>query len=126
MPSCLDSFRLLLVGAVFAVGFTLGVGSVICFNPFSEGFAGLASGRLGTGTAGYAIGRNLWDPLDVDVTLCSDVGGRVQFDLEAPEGGDEKWQHAVVVGISPSNALWVLTPGRSIEEVGGRRLRGHC
>ena len=27
--------------------------------------------------------------------------------------GDEKWRHAVVVGILPGNAPWVLTPGRS-------------
>ena len=54
--SCDDSCSLMLVCIVFAVGFTLGVGSVICFNPFSGGFVGLASGRFGTRSAGYTIG----------------------------------------------------------------------
>ena len=31
--------------------------------------------------------------------------------------GDEKWRHAVVEGIPPGNALWVLNPGRSTKLV---------
>ena len=34
VPSCDVLFSLILVGAVFAVGFTMGVGSVISLNPF--------------------------------------------------------------------------------------------
>ena len=102
----------------------LGVGSVVCIKPFSKGIVGLTSGRFRTGIAGHAIGRNSRDPLDIDVSLGSDGGGSTQFDSDVPERpslgreiGDEKWRHAVVVGIPPGNALWVLTPGRSIELV---------
>ena len=35
VPSCGDFFSLLSVGTKYPVGFTLGVGSVICINPFS-------------------------------------------------------------------------------------------
>ena len=81
-----DSHSLLLVGTVFAVGFTLGVGAVICFNPFSGGFEGLASGRFGTGIAGHAIGRYLRGSLENDVTVGSEDGGSTQFDLGVPGG----------------------------------------
>ena len=47
---------------------------------------GLVSGRVGTGIAGYAIGRNFRDPLDIDVTLGRDGGGSTQFDSDVPEG----------------------------------------
>ena len=48
------------VDIVFAVGFTLGVGSVVCINPFSEWLVGLASGRCGTGLAGDETPRIPW------------------------------------------------------------------
>ena len=90
----------------------LGVGSVVCIKPFSKGIVGLTSGRFRTGIAG------------LDVSLGSDGGGSTQFDSDVPErpslsreNGDEKWRHTVVVGIPPGNALWVLTPGRSIKLV---------
>ena len=35
--SCDVFYSLLFVGNVFAIGFTLGVGCVVCINPFSEG-----------------------------------------------------------------------------------------
>ena len=110
--------------ACFAICFTPGVGSAVCINPFSEGLVGLASGRFGTGIVGYAFGRSSRDPLDIDVTLGSGGGGSTQFDSDVPGGpsldrktSDEKWRHGVVVGILPGNALWVLTPSRSIELV---------
>ena len=85
VPTCDESYSLFLAETVFAVGFPLGVGSVICFNPFSAGFVGLASGRIGTGIAGYAAGRSCRDPWDIDVSLGSDGGGSAQFDLDAPQ-----------------------------------------
>ena len=106
VPSCDDSVSILLVGAVFAVGFTLGVDSVTCSKPFSGGFVGWASGRFGTGIAGYAVGWNIRDPLGIGLTLGSDGGGSTQFDLGVPEGSS--------LDLLSSNALWVLTPGRSI------------
>ena len=39
-------------GTVFAVGFTLGVGSAVCINPFSDVLVGLASGRFGSWNCG--------------------------------------------------------------------------
>ena len=106
VPSCDDSVSILLVGAVFAVGFTWGVDSVTRSNPFSGGFVGWASGRLGTGIAGYAVGRNIQDPSGIGLTLGSDGGGSTHFDLDLPEGSS--------LYLLPGNALWVLTPGRSI------------
>ena len=47
---------------------------------------GLASGRFGTRLAGYAIGQNFGDPVDIDVTLGSDGGGSTQFDFDVPGG----------------------------------------
>ena len=84
--SCDDFYGPLFVGTVSAVGFTLGVSSVVCSKHFSEGLVGLVSGRLASGSALYAIGRNFRDPLDIDVTLGSVGGGSTQFDSEVPEG----------------------------------------
>ena len=82
------------VGTAFAVGFTLGVASVVCINPFSEGLVGLASGRVGNGLAGYAIERIIRYPLNIDVTLGSDGGGSSRCDsdvLEGPSLDPEDW-----------------------------------
>ena len=68
VPSGDGFYSLLFVGTVFAVGFTMGVGSAVCFNPFSGGFVALATGRFGAGIAGHVFGRNFRDPLDIDVT----------------------------------------------------------
>ena len=105
LPSCDDGYSLLFVATVFAVAHTFGVGGVICSNPFKEGLVNLASGRFRTEIAGYAIGRNIRDPLHLDVTLGSDGGGSTQFDSD----GDEMWRHSVVVGIPPGNAVGPLT-----------------
>ena len=69
---------------------------------------------------------SLWAPVLCTVGLAfgSDGGGSTQFGLDVPEG-DEKWRHAVVAGVPPGNALWILTPGRPIDllDVGADTLR---
>ena len=73
------------MGIGFAVGFSFGVGWVVCTSPFSEGLLGLVSGRLGI--LGYAaIERKFREPLDIDATLGSDRGGCTQFDTDVHEG----------------------------------------
>ena len=119
-PSCDESYSFFLVGTVFA----LGVGSVICFNPFSGGFVGWPQGGSGPdlrGTRGRTketlgvplISTRLLAVMAVvarnSTLLC------LKGHLLIRKTGDEKWRHTVVVGIPLGIALWFLTPGRSIQ-----------
>ena len=97
------------MGAVFAVGFILVVGSVICQSVLWR-FRGLGLRTTRDQSCGwYVVGRYFWEPLVIDVNFDSDGGGSTQFDLDVLERsspGSEDWRREIATCSGGLHSPW--------------------